>query len=205
MRAEQGADERRISNWLRRRGVGPDAAPPEQTTMSVSVPSEPDWFDRIIADGASDSSPDQSGPADPGESTPWWKAGRGHAPVAPAPAPVQEQPGVHVTIVPPPAPPTDLRRARIRWWCLRRLTAAGVGWLMGLGPVVQQRLVESGPGALGFALLLWLVAWYAAAKALRLVPAEVIPEVRDAADWAAHIPSATVLLALALHTPGAML
>jgi hypothetical protein len=200
-----GPDERRISNWLRRRGVGPDAIPPERTTVSVTAPHEPDWLDRIIADTAPDSGPDQSGPADPGESTPWWKTSKDTTPAAPAPVPVQEQPGVHVTIVPPPAPPVDPRRARIRWWVLRRGTAAGVGWLLGLGPVVQQRLLESGPGAVGFALLLWLVAWYAAAKVLRLVPAEAIQEVRDAADWAAHIPSATVLFALALHTPGAML
>lgn len=201
MSREQDADERRIRNLLRRRGVGPDAAPPERTTVSVSVPHEPDWVDQIIAERAPDTGPDQSGPADPGESTPWWKADKATAPAAP----IQEQPGVHVTIVPPPAAPVDPRRARIRWWVLRRGTAACAGWLLGLGPLVQQRLTESGPGATGFALLLWLVAWYAAAKLLRLVPGEAIQEVRDAADWAAHIPSATVLLALALHTPGAML
>jgi hypothetical protein len=202
MSTTPGADERRIRSLLRRRGVGPDAAPPERTTVSVTVPRDPDWLDQIIADRAPDSGPDPSGPANPGDSIPWWKAG---TPAAPAHAPVPEQPGVHVTIVPTPAAPVDPRRARIRWWVLRRLTAAGVGWLTGLGPLAQQRLVESGPGAVGFALLLWLVAWYTAVRVLRLVPAEAIREVHTAADWAAHIPSATVLLALALHTPGAML
>lgn len=114
-------------------------------------------------------------------------------------------PGVHVTITPTaPAPSVSPRRARIRWWILRRGTAATAGWAIGLGPYVQAQLTDAGPGAIGFALLLWVVAWFAATKVLLLVPRAAVREVHDAVDWAAHIPSATILAALALHTPGAI-
>lgn len=191
--APEGADERRIRSLLRRRGVGPDAEP----QPVVPAPRDPDWLDRLYAD--------EQKPEPAGEPAPWWTVRKDPAPV---PAPVageQQAPGVHVTITPTaPADPVGARKARIRWWVIRRGTAAGVGWIFGLEAVVRQRLEESGQGAVGFALLLWLVAWFVAAKLLRFVPREAIPEVHDAADWAAHIPSATVLLALALNTPGAL-
>ncbi|MFD0429445.1 hypothetical protein ACFQ60_22480 [Streptomyces zhihengii] len=53
------------------------------------------------------------------------------------------------------------------------------------------------------------MSWFAAAKAHSLIPAgiarQITPEIRVAADWALHIPASTVLIALALHTPGAIL
>lgn len=190
--APEGADERRIRSLLRRRGVGPDAEP----QPTIPAPRDPDWLDRLYAD-------DQPEPA--GEPAPWWTVRKTPEPVPAPPVGEQPAPGVHVTIThTAPAPPVDPRKARLRWWVLRRGTAAGIGWLTGLGPFVQQQLEEAGQGAVGFALLLWLVAWFVAAKLLRFVPREAIPEVHDAAGWAAHIPSATVLLALALHTPGAL-
>ncbi|MET9954229.1 hypothetical protein ABZ135_22135 [Streptomyces sp. NPDC006339] len=136
----------------------------------------------------------------------WWSIRKDSAPATPA-EPEPAQPGVQVTIQPtaPPAPTSD-RKARIRWWVLRRGTAGALGYyLTGLGPVTQHQLTDAGPGAVGFALLLWLVTWYGATKALLLVPRAAVEEVHLAADWAAHIPSATVLVALALHAPGAAL
>lgn len=154
----------------------------------------PDWWDDLYG-------PDTQPPSDDEatERRRWWTV---HDNTAPEPEP---QPGVHVTIRPTAPPPQPSpRRARIRWWILRRGTAAAVGWTLGLGPAVQSQLIEAGPGAIGFALLLWAVAWWLATWLLRLVPSAAIQEVRDGADWAAHIPSATILLALALHTPGAL-
>ncbi|WP_432124042.1 hypothetical protein [Streptomyces sp. C10-9-1] len=224
-----GPDELRLRHHLRRALDGPPAPPPpEQTTVTVTVPRDPYWLDQILAttkpaarpadsahgpSGAEpDRSPDPSGPqpASPqaGERSPWWRLPAAFSPpqtTAPAPDQVPAEPGVHVTIVAPATPPRPTRRDRIRWWTLRRGTAAGVGYLIGLGPAIGHRLDEAGPGAIGFAVLLWLVAWYAATKAALFVPRQASPEAHTAADWALHIPSATVLLALALHTPGATL
>ncbi len=189
MTAEPGADERRIRSLLRRRGVGPDAHPP---APSITAAREPDWLDEILTD--------EQPMAEP--APPWWSIRKDPAPAPPVAAPAHA-PGVHVTIT-PTATPADHRRARIRWWVLRRGTAAGVGWLLGLGHWVQDGLSDS-DSAVVLALLLWLIAWYAAVRILRLVPDAAVQEVRDAVDWAAHLPDATILLALALHTPGALL
>ncbi|WP_426404233.1 hypothetical protein ACN9M0_24850 [Streptomyces sp. R-07] len=150
----------------------------------------PDWWDNLYG-------PDDQPHAVPAETPRRWYTRNTN--------PAPEPPGLQVTIRPTtPATPVSPRKARIRWWVLRRSTAAGIGWGLGLGPAVSSQLDEAGPGAIGFALLLWLIAWRAATWLLRLVPRDAIQEVHDGADWAAHIPSATILLALALHTPGAI-
>ncbi|MFE5591462.1 hypothetical protein [Streptomyces sp. NPDC056549] len=153
----------------------------------------PDWWDDLYG-------PDEERPA-PDDTT---VERRSWLTVRDIPEP-EPQPGIHVTIT-PTAPPTKTsgpRKARIRWWVLRRGTAAAVGYYVtGLGPLVQSLLDTAGLGAIGFAAFLWLGAWRLATWALRLVPRDAIQEVHDGADWAAHIPSATILLALALHTPG---
>ncbi|MFG2900961.1 hypothetical protein ACGFZH_28230 [Streptomyces zaomyceticus] len=156
----------------------------------------PDWWTDLYG-------PDeQPPPAEEvaGERHPWWAVRR-----APAPEP-EQQPGVHVTIRPTaPPPPVSPRRARIRWWVLRRGTAGAAGYyLTGLGPLLESLLTDADPGAVGFGLFLWVGAWRLGALALRFVPNDAVQEVHDGADWAAHIPSATILLALALHTPGAV-
>ncbi|MFD9047660.1 hypothetical protein [Streptomyces zaomyceticus] len=136
----------------------------------------------------------------------WWSVRKEAAPTPSAAPEPEQQPGVHVTIRPTaPPPPVSPRRARIRWWVLRRGTAGAAGYyLTGLGPLLESLLTGAGPGAVGFGLFLWLGAWRLGALALRFVPKGAVQEVHDGADWAAHIPSATILLALALHTPGAI-
>lgn len=193
MAPEQGADERRISHWLRRRGVGPDADP----QPAEPAPRDPDWLDRLYAD----EEPETAG--GPG---PWWAVRKDPTPEPAPTAGDQQTPGVHVTITPTaPAHPASDSKARIRWWVLRRSTAAGVGWWIGIGPQAADALATTSPGgAVGFAIVLWIPAWWLATRLLRLVPAAAIDEVHTAADWAAHIPSSTILLALALHTPGAL-
>ncbi|MER5882700.1 hypothetical protein ABT160_02610 [Streptomyces sp. NPDC001941] len=152
-----------------------------------------DWWDRLY---------DEERPA-PAKTTPWWNT-RAARPAEAEPAP--PQPAFQFTVTPtaPAADRASARRARYRWWFLRRGSAAGVGYLLGLGPVIQGRIHESGNGAVGFAFLLWIVAWLLATKALNLVPARATEEAHLAADWLAHIPSATVLAALALNTPGVL-
>ena len=189
MSHEQGADERRIRQLLRRQGVGPDAEP----QPTIPAPRDPDWLDRLYAD-------DETKPA--GESGRWWTVRKDPTP---EPAPVGEQPtpGVHVTITPTaPNPQANTRRTRLQWWTIRRGTAAAIGWWLGLGPHIALILDDAGPAAIGVAVMFWLVAWRLATWVLRLVPREATEEVHTAADWVAHIPSATVLLALALNTPG---
>ncbi|TXS35136.1 hypothetical protein [Streptomyces sp. t39] len=158
-----------------------------------------------------DSGPDTARPATetgPGERSAWWRIGP--RPALLAPAPPAPEPGIHITVVQHADPAGPTARERARWWAIRRGTAGAVGyWLFGLGPLVARRLEEAGPGAIGFAVLLWAVCWFAAAKATSLIPDKIArritPEIRMAADWALHIPASTVLLALALHTPGATL
>lgn len=200
---EQGADERRIRTFLRRLGVGPDAPTP---TAQAAQP-EWDWINSPADDGFYDQDADQEQPEPAGEGrTAWWSVRKDTEP-ATAPAPVLQQiePGVQVIINQAPVSPgVSPRRARMRRWILHRGTAAAAGWGLGLGPAVADVLADAGPGALGVALLLYLVAWLAATRILRLVPSAAVDEVHTAADWAAHIPDATVLLALALNTPGAL-
>lgn len=229
--AAPGPDEMRLRHHLRRALDGP-TAPPEHT-VTVTVPladRDPYWLDQLLtarrrpaapaaaaaplpeAPAAPEQPPPDANdvpdvtkePGEPGERAPWW-----HLPPRPpltAPAPPAPQPGIHITVVQHTEPTGPTLRARVQWWTIRRGTAALVGYfLLGLGPVIGRRLEEAGPGALGFAVLLWLVAWFVAAKASLLVPRQATREVHIAADWALHIPSATVLLALALHTPGATL
>ncbi|MFE0651359.1 hypothetical protein ACFVZH_22500 [Streptomyces sp. NPDC059534] len=157
-----------------------------------------DWWDDLYG-------PDEQHPADDqpaGEQRRWLTVRR-----TPAPEPeVEQHPGVHVTIRPTtPAQQPSPRKARIRWWVLRRGTAGLAGYyLTGLGPLTQSLLTDAGPGAIGCGLFLWAGAWRIGTLALRLVPRDASPEVHDGADWAAHIPSATILIALAFHTPGAI-
>jgi hypothetical protein len=197
MAAAPGADERRIRNLLLRRGVGPDA-PPAPPAPPVTEPArEPDWFDRLYAD-------EQPAAVEPdaGEQHRWYSVTKeDEPPDAPS---WTALPGVHVTITPTPGAAISPRRARIRWWTLRRGTAATVGWWIGLGPATSSALTESGSGAIGLGVALYVVAWYGGTLLLRCIPAEAVDEVRTAVDWAARLPSATVLLALALHTPGAL-
>lgn len=199
---EQGADERRIRSLLRRRGVGPDAPAPVHPAAAPG--HTPDWWDRLY-----DADNDRAAPTeDAGERhASWWSVRKHHGEPATASPPVVQpvEPGIQVIINQAPAVPgVSPRRARIRRWVLHRGTAAAAGWGLGLGPAVAGALTNAGPGALGVALLLYLVAWLAATRLLRLVPSAATHEVHIAADWAAHIPDATVLLALALNTPGAL-
>ncbi|MGW6459103.1 hypothetical protein ACWF94_24805 [Streptomyces sp. NPDC055078] len=205
---DPGADERRIRGLLRRLGVGPDAPPPPAPTGPAgrtgfdwgSAPAaEPDWFDRLYADETTTDEPTK--PA----RRPWYSLSRpapAAAPEAGAPAPGRSE--LHVTIAPAPEPAISPRRARLRRWVLHRGTAAAVGWWLGIGPAAADAIADAGQGAVGVAFLLWAVAWYAATRLLLFVPRAATPEVHTAADWAAHIPSSTILLALALHTPGAI-
>jgi hypothetical protein len=193
--AQPGADERRIRNLLRRQGVGPDANP---APMAATPAREPDWLDRLYADEAPDDQPD----TDPGERPRWYSVRKTpHTTAEPPPAAV---PGVHVTITPTAAAAISPRRARARWWVLRRGTAAGAGWALGLGPATAGALDEAAHGGVVLGLMLYGAAWYGGLRLQRLVPAQAVDEVHTAADWAAQLPSATVLLALALHTPGAL-
>lgn len=192
MTAEQGADERRIRSLLRRRGVGPDASPP-QDTAGPAVQS--DWWNRLYADDDGPEHDEQ--PAGEGH----WYSVRKDPEAVPV---ASSEPGVHVIINPPPAAHASPRRSRLRRWILHRVTAAAAGYVLGLGPAIGRLLTDAGPGAVGAALLFYWAAWIAATRLLRLVPSEAVDEVHIAADWAAHLPSATVLLALALHTPNAV-
>lgn len=157
----------------------------------------PDWWDDLYG-------PDEQPPADDqpaGEQRRWLTFHR-----TPEPQPEDEQPGVHLTIRPTtPAQQPSPRKARIRWWVLRRGTAGLVGYYCtSLGPLAQSLLTDAGSGAVGFGLFIWAGAWRVGALVLRLVPRDASPEIHDGADWAAHIPSATILIALAFHTPGAI-
>lgn len=200
---QQGGDERRIGALLRRLGVGPDALPPPARPEDEPT-HERDWLDRLYED--------QEQPEhDAGEQrTRWHSLGR----TTPAPASSPGAPAIEVAadetgyrlVINQPAAAGGIspHRARMRRWILHRGTAAAAGWGFGLGHLVTGALTDAGPGALGVAALLYLVAWLVATRLLRLVPSAATEEVHTAADWAAHIPDATVLLALALHTPTAL-
>ncbi|GFH38893.1 hypothetical protein [Streptomyces pacificus] len=198
-----GADERRIRSLLRRRGVGPDALPPEQPEQPARVPmSEPDWLDRLYADEQLVDEPEQP------QQIPWYSL-RKHDQDSQQPAgevlEVLAAPGVQITITPAPGPTVSPWRARMRRWVLVRGTAACVGYVVGIGPAVADALADAGPGAIGVAGMFYAVAWWLASRLTRLVPAEASPEVHAAADWVAHIPDSAVLLALALNTPNALI
>jgi hypothetical protein len=208
MAAAPGADERRIRQLLRRRGVGPDAVPPpavEIHLVPARDPQEPagegDWLDHLYADEQDNAEPEEPG-------TPWWSLRR------PAPAPAappevsQPAPGIHLTINQPgtPAPDDDARararRARIRRWFAYHGAAAAVGWTAGLGPAMTDLLASSGHAApavgIGLIGIAAIPALYA--PTLPLIPLPL----RPATVWLARIPAATAALALALNAPGAL-
>ncbi|MER7814519.1 hypothetical protein [Streptomyces sp. NPDC096153] len=211
-----GADERRIRSLLRRRGVGPDALPPERQERPAPAPArEPDWFDRLYADdqraaSVEEEQVDEPKPQQP-QQIPWYSfrkhdhADQGDQHTAGEPLEQPAVPGIQITITPTPAPAVSPRRARMRRWVLVRGTAAGAGYAVGIGPAVADALADAGPGAIGVAGMFYVVAWWLASRLTRLVPAEATPEVHTAADWAAHIPDSTVLVALALNTPNALI
>ncbi|MFE0036815.1 hypothetical protein [Streptomyces sp. NPDC059015] len=198
-----GADERRIRSLLRRRGVGPDALPPEQPEQPARVP---DWLDRLYADEQPHEEQLVDEP-EPPQQIPWYSLRKHDQAYRPAGEPLEQPaaPGIQVTITPTPAPTVSPRRARMRRWVLVRGTAACTGYVFGIGPAVADALADAGPGAIGVAAMFYVVAWWLASRITRLVPAEASPEVHAAADWAAHIPDSTVLLALALNTPNALI
>lgn len=202
-------DERRIRGFLRGLGVGPDAPPPSTPERPAARPAarEPDWLDRLYAD---EQDPTE---AKAGEQHAWWSIRKETTTTAAhvdeqlvdetkQPTPVQQQ--VHVTIAPDPvalrARERRERRARSLFF---HGTAAGAGWYLGLGPALQQLLADSGNAApatgVGFALVTILPGLYL--PYLTVIP----PGAQRAVVWMCRIPPATALLAIALHTPNALI
>lgn len=123
MSTQQGADERRIAQILRQRGVGPDA----RSSVAPPIPRQrpKDWLDDIIAtDLAPPPAPEPAGPATGPAPEPKLKAPKktkkpGKKPKAKAPAPRQSLLDAHASIPP-----------RLRWLAYHA-TAAGAGWWLG--------------------------------------------------------------------------
>jgi len=113
------------------------------------------------------------------------------------------QPGVHVTVVPEPAPRASLWRARIRRWVAFHSAAALAGWALGLTGLITDYLTSAGDGgaAAGAGLIIITGTFGYWLPHLRIVPAPL----RPAALWVCRIPPATTLLALALYTPHALI
>jgi hypothetical protein len=186
-----------------------DATPP---------PGRPrDWLDdyfRATATPTAQSEeptpePDPPGEAEPVQARPWWSLGKhDRAPAAPARAPVEVAPGVHITVNQPQPQPAASggpdRRARARRWLLIHGAAAGVGWAFGFHHSLAAFLETLGPGGTAAGLAVAGGAWFAAEivaeRYVILLPSRTRPPV----IWALRIPFATALLTTALHAPNSL-
>lgn len=216
-RVEPGADELRIRSLLRRHGVGPDAQPaptvlpaddltdpawdePDQPPPAPRrrAPRMPDWWKPKPTDLTTDDADDEPATDDaddepaeevmpePGR---WWTAQPDYYPRPHTPAALTHARDRAETAISP-----RTRRA------LYDATAAGTGWLLGLYRLFATALDDCG-------------THYSTAGALVLGigGCAVIAHVWDRRTrhwwpgiaWAARIPLATAILALAIWAPGA--
>lgn len=174
MTTDQGSDEKRVRHLLRRLGVGHDAAP-VAPVATVAPARNADWWDDLYAEEQPDP------PAD----TRW----------------LQPQPGyyppIHI-----PAPHIDKTRVALSpktRAALYNISAAGAGWGLGLEPWLSHLINECGT-----------TQGIAAALVLGAGLCLVIAHFWDRRTrhwwvglaWAARIPLATALTALALYAPG---
>ncbi|MFB7440229.1 hypothetical protein ACFC01_18030 [Streptomyces mirabilis] len=184
MTAAPGPDERRARHILRSHGVGPDA-------YGDTMATDDDWWDKIYDEPEPKADPDNEEPAaeedtptGPGRFTPqpdYWP--RPHLPDA-------------LTHVPARAALSPKTRA-----ALYNASAAGAGWGLGLYHQVAASIADcgtrystSGALTLGIGSCL-LIAHVWDRRTRHWQPA--------ALAWAARIPLATTILALALWAPRA--
>ncbi|RYJ26455.1 hypothetical protein CU044_3748 [Streptomyces sp. L-9-10] len=214
MATEPGADERRIAYLLRQEIDGPTADQTEEQRQLIPPPpayapdvpgdDAADWVDEILAQtrtpakkaplAEQDESGDQGGdPAegeDPNTAAPsgWMRVQHGYYPTVPTVLPIPQQPAAALS------PKT---RA-----LLYNAAAAGTGWGLGLLDLFSRAITACGTDtSIGGAL------------ALGIGSCLVIAHVWDRRTrhwwiglaWAARIPLATAITALALYTPGTQL
>ena len=186
---EPGGDELRIQAILKARGVGPDAVPP------AVPPRLPDGFE-----------PD-------GEPQAWWSHERPHNGAVKDEA-TEEQNDRPPAFVPQPGywphphTPAALTRMPERAAAAispgtRRLlynaTAAGTGWLLGLYDQFARAIADCGQQSISGALVLGLGGTALIAHVWDRRTRHWWPGIA----WAARIPLATAILAVALWAPAA--
>jgi hypothetical protein len=176
MDAQPGPDERRIRHWLRRRGVGPDA---HGDTMATD-----DWWNDLYDDTdtkADDEQGEQRGPV-----------------FVPAPDyyPRPHMPAT-LTAIPDRAAAALSPKTRT---ALYNASAAGAGWGLGLYQQCAHALADCGQqysisGALTLGIATCLIVAHCWDRRTR--------HWWPGLAWAARIPLATAILALALWAPAA--
>ncbi|WP_020116800.1 hypothetical protein [Streptomyces canus] len=177
---EQGGDELRMKAILKQHGVGPDAPPP--------VPAE-DWWapksDPFLDEDEDEDEPDDDAPARAGRFEPqpgYWP--RPHTPAI-----------VHRVRDRAPAALSDRTRAG-----LYNASAAGAGWGLGLYDQFAWALHDCGQSeGIGAGVVLGVVATLLIAHVWDRRTRHWWPGIA----WAARIPLATAVLALALWAPAA--
>jgi hypothetical protein len=180
---EPGADERRVQHWLRRHGVGPDA---HGDTMATD-----DWWNRLYdeagtkADDGDDEPAKDDASAGPG----WWQAQPDYYPRPHMPAAVTRIPDQAAAALSP-----KTRRA------LYNASAAGAGWGLGLYQQCAHALADCGQQySISGALILGIGGCLLVAHLWDRRTRHWWPGIA----WAARIPLATLILALALWAPAA--
>ena len=178
MTREPGPDERRVQHWLRRHGVGPDA---HGDTMATD-----DWWNDLYDEPAAEEPTAKAdAPAGPG----WWSAQPDYYPRPHLPAAVTRIPDQAAAAVGP-----KTRRL------LYNGSAAGAGWGLGLYQQCAAALADCGQqysisGALTLGIGTSLIVAHCWDRRTR----HWWPGIA----WAARIPLATLILALALWAPAA--
>lgn len=186
MTAQQGADELRIRTLLRKRGVGPDAAPPA-SPVAAPAPAPADWWDRLYADDE---------PAAPAEPEPVEES-------QPAP-PVAAQPAAPARTRRPhsPRPAQSLLdawdgvRPRTRWLAYHG-TAAGLGWGLGITTWATDTTGWVADGR-------WVSPESIACYALGAVTVALYRRTRHwwwPVAWLAAVPASSIVLGVLLYAP----